>query len=64
VADGYSSLYGETVQVEAPTFAIPTGETYCDLYLYVRPVSGLSDGVSVDFEIMEMGLFPVSLVTH
>ena len=64
VYTGYAYLYGETVQLEAPALPIPTGDTYCDLYLYIRPQTGLSNGVSVDVEVLSAGLFPVPAISH
>jgi hypothetical protein len=58
------ALIGQTMQLETPVVLIPLGATYVDITYFVRPTTGLSNGVSVDIELIEMGLVPMPYVTH
>lgn len=64
VTTGYADLIGKTITLETPIVRTPEGVTYCDLYLWARPTTGLSNGVSIDIEIIEAGLCPAALITH
>lgn len=59
-----AGLLDKTFQFETPIVKVPTGATYVDVAFFIRPQTGLSDGVSVDVELLEMGLCPAAYVTH